>query len=126
MMETTTEPEVRRAIRSCEVVASDEQIVYQRMIDKGNRVIAAVCLATGVQQYDLLGPRRKKHIVQARHAAAIVMSRRYKIRMKNIASILNLRCHTTIVHAMKKANDPDMKALVEFVDAKLDSRLSRR
>jgi chromosomal replication initiation ATPase DnaA len=58
----------------------------------------------GVTVDDLTGPRRHRHIVQARQAAAWSLRTCYPtMSMESIGQLLGGRDHSTIVHAIQRA-----------------------
>ena len=50
----------------------------------------------------LLGPRRQKHIVAARHEAIFLIAEETQLSLPQIGMVCGKRDHTTILHALRK------------------------
>lgn len=67
-------------------------------------VIARTCAAFSVDPVDLIGPSRARHVCEARNAAAWVL-KRTGISGDQIGLLLGQRDHSTIYHAIQKADE---------------------
>lgn len=67
-------------------------------------LIARAAEIFGVTVADLTGPRRHRHLVQARQAAAWALKAHYPtMSMESIGQLLGNRDYSTIVHAIQRA-----------------------
>ena len=86
-----------------------------------DRIFKVVGEAYGVTNSDILGKKRSKEIVQARHTVIYMLSKVVNLSSKNIANILEVKDHTTALYAInnidKKAKtDPELaKTLSDMV-----------
>lgn len=86
-------------------------------------LLAAVAAAFGVELAELTGQDRRRHVAEARQAAAWVLRRAFpRLGLVAIGAQLGRRDHTTIIHAIERveqriAADPELGALLELLVA---------
>ncbi len=86
-----------------------------------DRIFKVVGEEYGVTNADILGKKRNKEIVQARHTVIYMLSKVVNLSSKSIANILEVKDHTTALYAInnidKKAKtDPELaKSLSDMV-----------
>ena len=99
-METTTEPEVRRAIRSCEV-------------------IDAVCQETGLCESDILGDGNPHDVRLAKRVAAICLRDICQMSFPEVGKRMGGRQHSTIVTRYHRTRDAETLELIAKVYTRL-------
>lgn len=66
------------------------------------RIIAEVAAAHGMKPKDILGRRRSKPFVTARHAVICALADNTGLSLAGIGRLIN-KDHTTVLHALRKA-----------------------
>ena len=79
-------------------------IVKQTLLKDPKRVLEEVSYLYGIPVDEILGKRRFKLIVDARHEAMYRMRHELKFTFKHIGDIFS-RDHSTIIHAIEKVEN---------------------
>jgi chromosomal replication initiation ATPase DnaA len=76
----------------------------EKLAREPKRIISRIAEAHGFTLADILGPRRTAGLVVARHAAIAEVAREHpRLSLPRIGMIFGGRDHTTILHALRKA-----------------------
>lgn len=89
-----------------------------------NTIIKAVSKEFDVNPYQLIGPRRYKHLLRARHVAGYLCRELTYHSLPLIAKFMGGRDHTTIMNSFHRAQylmekDPELKERVDRLRAQL-------
>lgn len=90
------------------------------------RIIDAVCEVTGLQRTQIVGHRRFREFIDARHCACWLATERTTYSYPRIGRALGGRDHTTVMHAARRwrqrldALEPGAHALTHSVTERLD------
>ena len=85
-----------------------------------NKIIDAVCARFNIPQEMLLGKRRDKDLVEARHICIFIMTEMLDLPLTKIGVLMGGRDYTTIIHARDKmaekiAKNPRTKILIDEI-----------
>lgn len=80
---------------------SDGAIRANRQTTAGD-VIEAVCAQFSIEERELLGNSRARHVSFPRHVAMYLMRKDVDISLEEIARVLGKRDHTTVLHGVRK------------------------
>lgn len=83
-------------------------------------VIDAACEVFQLPRDDIVGERRYHHIIKYRHAAMIVARDLTGASYPVIARAFGKKDHTTVIHALRKRNEPELIRLVEKLKPKVN------
>ena len=68
-------------------------------MNKADRIIAAVCQASGVSRLDLLSRRQAREVARPRQLAMVLMCERTGMSLPQIGRAIGDRDHSTVIHA---------------------------
>lgn len=99
-------PSVRVALDQVHDVVLGEDVKVHLPVDPGNRTVVTFILQTtaiefNIPLHSILGNRRNKTSVQARHTAIFLVYSWTKMSLSDIGTIFN-RDHSTVNHVMEK------------------------
>jgi len=117
------------SLRTRVVVASQmrqRRDALRRDLPNATRGLLRLTVAAefGVDVAMMQGPRRFPALIEARFAYVLVSRRRLKLSTPRIGDALGGRDHTTILHALRRAEareavDPDFAACLHRIEAEL-------
>lgn len=88
------------------------------------QIISAVCHATGVSHAEIVGDKRSRNIVEARHIAMYLARDLTDVSLPQIGEHFGGRDHTTVLHAVEKVkkllhHDRELYNLVQQLTARI-------
>ena len=128
-MERTEEYRIlRKALHLVETKTKDEiKSMFNLLTDETieDMIITDVSVRFGVTVEQMLGSRRKRSYVEARHAAVYLLKKYTNLTYMALAKIFGKKDHATMIHAVRTAESnlfyDDFRLKVEFVEKNLNS-----
>ena len=80
-------------------------------LDQVNRVVAAAQVIFGLSREQLLGHLRRRELVKARHATIAVLRETTGLSYPILGAIFDGRDHTTMMHAVERAEPTWVESL---------------
>lgn len=93
--ENPTKEAMVKALKDIEVIDTREEISPRTIIDK-------VCSYYKIKKDDIKSESRKKNIAEPRQVCMYLLKKHTKLNLNEIASILNKKDHTTVMHGISK------------------------
>jgi len=89
-----------------------------------NLVITTIAKQFGIKSHDLLSDKRDTEFVRPRQMAMYILRVECKIKLEEVARLINRKDHTTVMHAVEKVkemykNDPSTKQLMTSIKREL-------
>jgi len=85
------------------------------------RIVKLLARYTGVTPSELVGPSRLGYIVEARHAAMVIMRERMGLTYPHIAKIMGNRHHSVGIYAVQKPREGAFGELIRDLNRELDA-----
>jgi len=118
--ETPTKEVIVKALKDIAVLKNEEDISPRTIIDK-------VCSFYKIKKEEIKSDSRKKNIAEPRQVCMYLLKKHTKLNLNEIASLLNKKDHTTIMHGISKIeenleNNSDLKEQLSLIKSEIFSR----
>lgn len=96
--DTPSKELIMKALRDLSISKGEEDISPRTIIDK-------VCSYYKIKKEDIKSESRKKNIAEPRQVCMYLLKKHSKLNLNEIASLLNKKDHTTVIHGINKIEE---------------------
>ncbi len=109
-----------RALKDITSLKNEEDISPRTIIDK-------VCSFYKIKKEDIKSESRKKNIAEPRQVCMYLLKKHTKLNLNEIASLLNKKDHTTVMHGISKieenlTSNSDLKEQISLIKSEIFSK----